>query len=300
MPTAPDPAAASRDRFFTTFFLAALFHGIVIMGVSFSRALPSPGSAQAFEVLLVRSAPREMRADQADYLAQVAQDGAGNTSEAVTATSAPSTPLSFEQPGAKDGNALENALPGRESAAADLLVSRSPELPAVASLPDPTDLPAEQAALARELELSDVLLRAMAEPEDETRIRGDNPRELTVTGRTRESRLAPYLGRWKSKVEKIGTLNFPDRARRQRLSGSPTLEVAIRADGSLDAIVVRRSSGERLLDQAAVGILRLAAPFEPFPDEIREDFDVLRFVYEWQFIGGEVRESAVRMPEDGN
>ncbi|MGH8495724.1 MAG: energy transducer TonB [Gammaproteobacteria bacterium] len=300
MITPAHPAAASRDRFVTTFFLAALFHGIVIMGVSFSNALPPPAAAQAFEVLLVRGPAREKRADEADYLAQFAQDGAGNTQETVNATSAPHEPTPFVQQGATDGNALENALPGRESAAADLVVSRSSNQPAVANLPDPTDRPAEQAAVARELRLSDAALATAADPEDVTRIRGESSRELVIAGRTKQSNLAPYLVRWKNKVEQIGTLNFPDRARRERLSGSPTLEVVIRADGTLDAIVVRRSSGEKLLDQAALRILRLAAPFEPFPEDIRRDYDLLRFVYEWQFIGGEVRDSAVRISEDGN
>jgi protein TonB len=61
------------------------------------------------------------------------------------------------------------------------------------------------------------------------------------------------------------------------------LEVAIDADGELTDIVVRRSSGHGLLDQAALNILRRAAPFDPFPDELREDYDELRFAYQWQF-----------------
>jgi protein TonB len=33
-------------------------------------------------------------------------------------------------------------------------------------------------------------------------------------------------------------------------------------------------------------ILRLAAPFEPFPEGLRADYDVLRFAYEWRFSEG--------------
>jgi protein TonB len=184
-------------------------------------------------------------------------------------------------------------MPGLESEAPDLVVSRDSTLPPVAAVPDPTPAPDPRTAAALRLESSPDSDRMVAEPDEQTQIRGDPSRVLIVTGRTQESRIAPYLDRWKRKVERIGTLNFPDQARRQRLSGSPTLEVAIRADGTLEAIVVRRSSGEKLLDQAALGILRLAAPFEPFPLEIREEYDVLRFVYEWQFIGGAVYDSTV-------
>ncbi|CAN5198519.1 energy transducer TonB [soil metagenome] len=290
--------AICRDRLFTTLFLAAMLHGIVIMGVTFSAGSDT-NYAQAFEVLLVRSTPREQPPDdEADYLAERSQAGAGNSVEARFASSAPTTPVSAEQPGLETGNAPENALPGRESRAAELVVSRAADNPAVESTRDPTEQAAEEPRLARELVARDEPADPAAEADDAIRIRGDRLRELYVTGRTRQSRLAPYLDRWKRKVEQIGTLNFPDQARRQRLSGSPTLEVAIRADGSLDAIVLRRSSGEKLLDQASLRILRLAAPFDPFPEDIRGDYDVLRFVYEWQFIGGEVHDSAVRLPEE--
>jgi protein TonB len=71
------------------------------------------------------------------------------------------------------------------------------------------------------------------------------------------------------------------------------LEVAIRGDGGLDQVVVRRSSGHRELDNAALGIVRLAAPFDPFPPAMRERYPVLRFAYEWQFLQGQVEGSAV-------
>jgi protein TonB len=82
---------------------------------------------------------------------------------------------------------------------------------------------------------------------------------------TQEALFAGYLAAWKQRVEQLGTLNFPDAARRAGMTGNPVLEVAIGADGGLREIIVVRSSQQKLLDQAALRILRLAAPFEPFP-----------------------------------
>jgi protein TonB len=115
-----------------------------------------------------------------------------------------------------------------------------------------------------------------------------------VTPNTRESDVAVYLDAWKRKVERVGTLNFPLEARRAGLSGSPVLEVAVRANGVMEDIVVRRSSGHAELDQAALAILKLSTPFDPFPRELHERHDVLRFAYEWQFIAGELVQSSVR------
>ena len=105
---------------------------------------------------------------------------------------------------------------------------------------------------------------------------------------TRESAIAGYLDGWKRRIEQVGTLNFPDEARRRSLSGNPVLEVAIRADGRLDQVLVRRSSGHRELDAAAMRIVRLASPFDPFPPAMRERYPLLRFAYEWQFLKGEL------------
>ncbi len=99
-------------------------------------------------------------------------------------------------------------------------------------------------------------------------LRGKSDAQHWVSPDTRASVLAPYLADWKRKVERVGTLNFPSAAR-AGLSGSPVVEVEIAADGRLRRASVRRSSGYGALDQAALTILRLASPFNPFPADAR-------------------------------
>jgi protein TonB len=101
---------------------------------------------------------------------------------------------------------------------------------------------------------------------------------------TRESKLAPYLNAWRSKIERLGTLNFPQNVRNSQ-AGNPVLEVALLADGTLGDALIKRSSGNKEIDQAALSILRLASPFDPFPSELRQQYRELRFAYEWQFLG---------------
>ena len=114
-----------------------------------------------------------------------------------------------------------------------------------------------------------------------------SPKERFLSVNTRQTLFAQYLVDWKSKVERVGTLNFPDEARRLHMEGSPVLEVALNSDGSIAEILVRQSSGEKSLDQAAIRILQLASPFDPFPRELRDRFEVLRFAYEWRFLDGQ-------------
>jgi protein TonB len=81
-------------------------------------------------------------------------------------------------------------------------------------------------------------------------------------------------------------LNYPAAARHRGTEASPILEVAINSEGELERAVVRRSSGHADLDQAALAILKLASPFDPFPKELAAEYRVLRFAYEWKFEGG--------------
>ena len=89
---------------------------------------------------------------------------------------------------------------------------------------------------------------------------------------------------WRAKVERVGNLNYPDDARKNNLSGSLILDVSLNADGSVNQITVRRSSGSKILDDAAIHIVELSSPFAPFPDQIRKETDILHITRTWQFL----------------
>ena len=89
---------------------------------------------------------------------------------------------------------------------------------------------------------------------------------------------------WRAKVERVGNLNYPDAARKKKLSGSLILDVALNDDGSTNQITIRRSSGHKVLDDAAIRIVELASPYSPFPDHIREETDILHITRTWQFL----------------
>ena len=89
-------------------------------------------------------------------------------------------------------------------------------------------------------------------------------------------------------MERVGTMNFPRNAINRPGTRNPVVEVSVNADGSLKEVIILTGSGNRELDMAAADILKLASPFDPFPEYLRNDYDVLRFSYEWQFTQGRV------------
>jgi protein TonB len=95
--------------------------------------------------------------------------------------------------------------------------------------------------------------------------------------------IAAYLDNWKRRIEAVGDEYFAELGSLDGLTGSPILEVRIEASGQLSEVVIRKSSGSRVVDQAALDILRRASPFEPFPDDVAADYDRFLFTYKWLF-----------------
>jgi protein TonB len=113
------------------------------------------------------------------------------------------------------------------------------------------------------------------------------PKRRFIGARAEEYRFARYVEDWRLKVERIGNLNYPEAARAQKLYGSLLLTTGIRADGSVESVVVERSSGQRILDLAASHIVQMGGPYAPFPPDIRRDTDILYITRTWTFAPGD-------------
>jgi protein TonB len=277
----------ANDRMLTTVFLAALFHGIVILGVTFS----SPGDkangddARALEVVLVNDqAPSVANNPNAQYLSERTQRGSGNTLKRERTLIPKSSLMPVERSGIPGGDGLAAQQTGTMTGDEELVATQQPAQkifyfasPTAASVPSQLPL-----LLEKRPDL------AMTPNDDgvELRMRGEAMHQLWIAADTRESDVAVYLDSWRRKIERVGTMNFPDIARRRKLSGTPVLEVTIGSDGKLLQTVVRRTSGHPEIDEAAMRILKLAAPFDPFPGELSAKHDEIRIAYEWQFLGG--------------
>jgi len=313
--TGPGRANRERgdDRFVTSLFLAAALHVAIILGVTFSfpKAIKLPQSS--LDVILVppsRSAPPE----EAEFLAQENRDGGGEANRVerpaaplpspltkpVPDVVAASPPRSEPVPPTSRPIAVEHQ-PSPPATTAVPVVSRveasHPEVHTLPPRPRPrppdlrsTPAPATPAAPHPDIDaatlITDSLAYATLNAELAQRLDAyaRKPKQKWITARTRESKYAAYMDAWRQKVERIGNLNYPEAARRKRLTGTLLLDVALNADGSVRDVILRRSSGHRILDDASIRIVRLAAPFSPFPPGIRKDTDVLHIERTWQFL----------------
>ncbi len=275
------------DRLLTMLFLAALLHGLIILGLTFNASAGDKGSAPGLEVLLVsEELPESDKNPTATYLAQRTQMGSGNTRESVAPHNRSSSVPTPRHAGTPQGDSLVESgeLAGSPDERVLTSTAWSTEVRYVA------DTGRTGAERERPL-LIEAPPVAQPAPEDEAgpaTLKGPRRDELWITPDTRAATLAPYLDGWRRKVERIGTLNYPTAARIAGAASSPVVEVGITSNGTLDRALIRRSSGNAELDQAALAILKLASPFDPFPPEVAAQYRVLRFAYEWRFSGGRV------------
>jgi periplasmic protein TonB len=277
----------ANDRMLTTCFFAALFHAIVILGVTFS----SPGSkadddgAPALEVVLVNDqAPSVAKNPNAQYLSERTQKGSGNTLKRERTLIPKSSLMPVDRPGIPSGDGLAAFQAGADAGDEELVATHAPAQKILYFASSTAAKESSQLPLL--LEKRPDLEMTPNSDGVELRMRGEATPQLWIAADTRESDVAVYLDSWRRKIERVGTMNFPDVARRQKLSGTPVIEVTIGSDGRLLESVIRRSSGHAEIDEAAMRILKLAAPFDPFPADLTVKHDEIRIAYEWQFLGG--------------
>lgn len=289
---ASSPAATSTtvrpaDRLGFTLFVAAALHIALILGIGFTLEPPAQIS-KTLEITL-STFKSEEKPKEADFLAQDNQQGSGTLEHAAapkTTEQAPFqdsevrkvTPPAAEQPPASKQQAPKAAVATRAPQQQKTPVKREETKPVAPTRPAPVFDSAQLSAEIASLE---------AELAQEVQAYAKRPRIHRLSAAsTMRDKGAWYKDEWRKKVERIGNLNYPDDARRQRIYGSLRLLVSINRDGSLYEVQVLESSGHPVLDQAAQRIVRLAAPYAPFTGDLA-DIDRLEIIRTWRFERGD-------------
>ncbi len=274
---------AVPDRLPAMLFLAALVHGVLIIGVTFNAELADRfANVIALEVTIVANPDQQIdRPDDAEYLAQTSQEGGGNTTEQVRASAPLQSAMTVDNDGMEDGTALVDADTHQQSA--DEVLASQDASDRQVEIEPRTD-PQTENSIAIVMEAgNEATLPLPQEDPASMLIHADEPRQLIISADTRESVIATYLDNWKRRIEAVGASYLPQLGELDNITGSPTLMVRIDVTGELLEAVIRKSSGSTILDLAALDILRRASPFNPFPPEISAEYDTVRFEYKWLF-----------------
>lgn len=279
-----DSLGPTQERFGFTVFMSLCVHAVLILGVGFTVAV-EPRVISNMAVTLAQYRSPEAPEDP-DFIAQANQLGGGTEDEALAPASpidarfAADTIQDVSEYLAERPTAPAVADPVLSSDASDAALSSSN-----ASATPQVNPAAEGEASVEQLDANIASLQAQLDVRRQEYAK--RPRRYTLSSAsTKESRDALYLDNWRKKIEAVGNINYPKEATDNGIYGTLRLLVGIRPDGTVEDIRILRSSGERVLDEAAVRIVQMAAPFEPFPTEMRASVDVLEIIRTWQFHRG--------------
>ncbi len=307
------PIITPTDRLGMTICLAIICHAIIVLGVTFASEDRPSSRYNTMDIVLVQQ--RSKLNDEAKLLAQASLEGGGDIEEDVT----PSTPLPppfpdnqpevaapppADTPQAAAKTKTEAAIESETtpSSAQETLAVESETADIASITPDTQPEPQNPESKKAEKTVKKTT-ESQAKPSATTLLanslkiaalsarvnrrlvaKAERPKRKFISASTREYKYAAYMEAWRSKVERVGNLNYPEEARKNKLSGSLVLDVALNPDGSINLLTVRQPSGHKVLDDAAIRIVKLAAPFAPFPDNIHGETDILHIIRTWQFL----------------
>lgn len=278
-------AVNDYDRFSFAIFVAAIVHLLLIFGIGFS--LPEKqSSATTLDVTLAQSHQADAP-EEADFLAQSNQEGSGTLEERAEMTTTDAAEYAseiFKQTQHREQEAKAPKFSKQDyraitSTGGAYSVNSHQLSQDIQSMDLPVDV--AQSFWERSLEIAS--LEAKYDHQVQTFSKKPRIRRLTASS-TRASVDALYMNQWLNRIHRIGNINYPAEAKRQNISGSLRLLVSVKADGTIHELKVLDPSGHKVLDDAAKHIVRLAAPFAPFSEEMREKSDILEIIRTWQFV----------------
>lgn len=279
----PAPARlGERDRLGATMALSAALHAIVILGVGFAVNEAAPITPMLDVILSGTRTP--LTPKEAEFLAQASNQGGGEHDKSSRPTDTVSGPLPLPESGLAPQPLRAQSPDATPPPEARIVTGADAgKVPPEQMRPqtDPEALPPGEQKILHDIDMA----RLAAEVHLNSQRYAKRPKRKFVSASTQEYAYADYLRRWVDRAERVGNLNYPEAARQRGLSGQVVMSIGIRRDGSVESSQVLVSSGQPVLDQAALRIAKLAQPYPALP-KTADNIDVLNVVRTWNFRPG--------------
>ncbi|MDG2176742.1 MAG: energy transducer TonB [Gammaproteobacteria bacterium] len=280
---AAEATSLSGERFGFTMFVSICIHGVIILGVGFG-IYEQANSSSSLEITLAQYRSQEAP-EEADFLAQENQQGSGSQEEKA----APSTPVEsrFNDDVIQDVSPFVEPRSAEPQEQSQVIATEAEALEEIneETTQEPVQETAEQPLEnLTENQINDRLASLQAQLDIRRQAYAKRPRRYTISSAsTEKARDALYLDNWRKKVEAVGNLHYPSEASTRGIYGNLRLLVSLRSDGTVSQVRVLSSSGHEVLDKSAIRIVHLAAPFDAFPEDLRQEADILDIIRTWQF-----------------
>lgn len=279
-----DSSTISHDRLGFAACIALALHAAIILGITFTQEDRSQ-AATKLEITLAQHSDKAP--DEADFRAQANQQGSGTLEQKAMLTTrekadfvdniirqvSPQQQIRANQPSSTELNKLITSTQSDSQ-----LKQQKTQLQKIDQHEDGQK--ADLTIIERSVEIAS--LEAKLDIQRQAYAKRPRIRRLTSVA-TKQADDALYLHHWREKIESVGNQNYPEKARQQQVFGELRLVVSLFSDGSVHKVQILESSGQKILDQAAIRIVHLAAPYDPFPANMRKNVDILEIIRTWRF-----------------
>lgn len=275
----PPAPLSNNDSLLIALFLAAVIHVVIGLGVNFTMPQPEQVS-RSIDITLVNM-PTKKAPEKAQLLAQENQLGAGEQSKKQES---PPQQLPSQGNNSQAKQIKKSAPEQSEPKAAKKLITQKKAEKKIVTAPKPDT---EQHTEKHPQLSAETLQQQITQLGTEIRLSQQSAEQTKIkfvdSVSAHKYVAAQYMKDWEDKVERTGNLNYPEVAVKKNFSGTLTMDVGIKADGSIYSIRINQSSGNPELDEAAKRIVRMSAPFAPLPVELQKELDVLVITRVWKF-----------------
>nr|MDT0250284.1 TonB family protein [Endozoicomonas sp.] len=281
-------AVSTADRLGFTLFMAATLHVLMVLGVTFGFK-DKPAPPPTLEVTLATYQSKE-KPKEADYLAQINQQGSGTLDKKALPSS--DQQAQFQEDTIKEvqPESQTAAQPEQTVTQQRLITTQAKSDQEIAATTDnekQEPVAVEKDKPRKHIDLKNEIASLEAQFHQQRQEHAKRPRVKRLNAAsTLQEAGAFYKESWRRKVEKVGNINYPEKARRDQLYGELRLMVAIKRDGTLSSVEIMASSGYKVLDDAAIRIVKLASPFAPFDDTLKS-YDIVEIIRTWRFEPGD-------------
>ncbi|MDH5433921.1 MAG: energy transducer TonB [Gammaproteobacteria bacterium] len=280
--TTKQPVITASDKLLFSAVLGTAFHGMVLFGIGF--ALPednADSSSKVFNVVLAQYKTDE-KPEKADFIGQADQQGGGDSDTTVAPSATEMAQLNDPDRVAQEAQSRmsqeQQVTPQQDVLTANSVTLASPKIDE--QFPQEKQTPDAASLIDQTYQLTGLI----ANLDNKNNNQSKKDRLRTISPSIHRSSDALYLDTWRRKIERVGNQNYPQQAKLEEIYGSLTLKVAINKDGTINNVSIIKSSGIKMLDDAALRIVRLSAPFQPLTKEMSLDTDILEIVRTWNFM----------------
>ncbi len=275
------PKISQSDKLLFCIFLALAFHGMLFFGVGFK--VPNAKENQygkTFNVVLAQFDAIN-KPEKADFIGQADQEGGGESEQLLTPTAREEAIFNDPDRLASEAGSRQNRLM-QSKKNAEVIIGQGKlitQLKSNEEVIEQKNLPDAAELIDKSYQLSGLI--ANIDEQDQNQAR--KGRKRVVSASIHRDSDALYLDNWRRKIERVGNLNYPIKAKINNIYGNVTMKVAINPNGTINNVAIMQSSGNKILDRAALSIVRMAAPFSPLTNEMTKDTDILEIIRVWQF-----------------